>query len=130
MRPPNRVRMLAAAAAAATLALGLALQAFRFSVWTDAAGGALYTLLVGMLVLLAAPRLPAWTVAAIALGWSVAIELLQLTPIPGAIVAAFPPAHLVVGNAWDPWDLCSAAAGALLVWPIAAALRTAGTPVE
>ncbi|MRG59691.1 DUF2809 domain-containing protein [Agromyces sp. CFH 90414] len=119
-RSTARVRLFAAIGIAASLGIGLGLQLLDRNAWIDAAGGILYVALVGLLVLLVAPRLPAWAVAAIALGVAVAVELLQLTGIPAAIVAAVPPARLVFGSSFDPWDLVAYVAGAAILWAVVA----------
>lgn len=117
----RRVRLVALAAAVGCLVLGLALQLVDRTPAVDVLGGLLYAALIGALALLVAPGLPPWAVAAIAFGLSAAIELLQLTGLPATIVAAVPPARLVLGSSFDPWDLAAYVGGAALAWGIAAA---------
>ncbi|WP_019136462.1 DUF2809 domain-containing protein [Cellulomonas massiliensis] len=78
----------------------------------DGLGAALYAALVVVLVLLAAPRTRPWVAAAVALGACVAVELLQLTPLPGRAAQAVPAARLVLGSGYATGDLLWYAAGA------------------
>ncbi|WP_222928251.1 DUF2809 domain-containing protein [Cellulomonas telluris] len=81
----------------------------------DLAGGALYAALVHLLVLLVAPRTRPAVAATVALTVCVAVELAQLTPVPAAVVAAWPPAAYVLGSTFAPADLLAYAAGVLVV---------------
>lgn len=121
--PARRVRLLAVVGALACLASGLGLQLLDRSSVLDLLGSVLYVMLVGFLVLVVRPSMPGIVVAAIALGVATAVELLQLTPIPAVVGAAFPPARLVLGNAFDPLDLVAYVVGALLLLPIVAVIR-------
>lgn len=92
--------------AVVVLAAGLGIhRALPSSAATDIAGDALYAVLIYLLVLVAAPRVPPWGAAVAAGVWCTAVELLQLTPLPAMWGAAFPPARLVFGSAFDPRDL-------------------------
>ncbi len=88
---------------------------------TDIAGDALYVVVVWGLVVMLAPRLPAAAVAGIVLVWCIAVELFQLTGLPEAWGAAFPPVMLVLGTVFDPRDLLiyAAATAVLLVADLA-----------
>ena len=116
MTPARRIRITGAAAAAVCLAIGIATQLLAWSPAVDALASVLYVALVGALVMVVAPALPGLAVAAIAFGFTTAIELLQLTGIPRAIVDVFPAAHLLLGNAFDPFDLVAYAVGAVVVF--------------
>ncbi|SDQ75263.1 DUF2809 domain-containing protein [Microbacterium sp. cf332] len=72
---------------------------------TDIAGDALYALLIHLLVVACAPGLRPMLVGAVAAGWCVAIELLQLSSLPGGAARIFPPAMLVLGTVFDARDL-------------------------
>ena len=72
---------------------------------TDIAGDALYAAAVYAFIILLIPRRHPLLVGAIALAWCVGIELFQLTGVPLAAGAAFPPAMLVLGTVFDPRDL-------------------------
>lgn len=72
---------------------------------TDIVGDALYAAAAYLGVVLLAPRLSPLAVSALAAAWCVAVELLQLTALPGAVVSAFRPAVLLLGTAFDPRDL-------------------------
>jgi len=100
-------RWAALAALAALVVSGLLVVAFApdDTAGSDIAGDALYAAAVYAAVVIIAPRLRPWAVAAIAVGWCIAVELFQLTGIPLAAGAAFPPAKLVLGTVFDPRDL-------------------------
>lgn len=78
------------------------------------AGGVLYAVLIYLLVAFFAPRWPPLRAAALALGVCVAIELFQLTPVPGELGAAFAPLRLVLGSTFVATDLVAYAIGAAL----------------
>ncbi|QKJ19712.1 DUF2809 domain-containing protein [Microbacterium hominis] len=85
---------------------------------TDIAGDALYALAALALVAAIAPRLAPVLAGAIALAWCAGVELFQLTGIPLALGAVFPPAMLVLGTVFDPRDL--------LVYAVMVAVATGG----
>jgi hypothetical protein len=72
---------------------------------SDIAGDVLYAIAAYLAVVIVAPRLRPLTVGAIAAGWCVAVELFQLTGIPLALGAVFPPAMLVLGTVFDARDI-------------------------
>ncbi|WP_394553680.1 DUF2809 domain-containing protein [Agromyces sp. MMS24-JH15] len=117
----RRARLVALAEAIGCLALGLVLQVLDRTPVIDVLGSILYAALVGCLALLVAPRLRPWAVAVIAFGVSATIELFQLTGLPAIVVAAVPPARLVLGSSFDAWDLVAYLGGATLAWGLAAA---------
>lgn len=121
------MRLILAATAAVVLLAGLCLQLLDRTVAVDLAGSALYAMLVGLLVAIAWPRLAGWIVALAAFAISAAVELLQLTGIPAAIVSAVPPLRLVFGSSFDPLDLVGYAIGAVALFFVhAAVVRAAG----
>ncbi|GLJ96356.1 hypothetical protein GCM10017591_24190 [Microbacterium dextranolyticum] len=88
------------------VATGLGVHAWMpSSAASDIAGDALYAVLAYLLVVFVVPRAPSWVVAIVALTWCSAVEMLQLTDLPAQWGAAFPPARLVFGSAFDPRDL-------------------------
>lgn len=105
-----RSRAWSAAAAVGVVAVGLVVSRGDGLV-ADLAGGALYAVLVHLLVVLVAPRVRPVVAAAVALGACVAVELAQLTPGPAALVAAWPPAAYGVGSTFVATDLPGYAAG-------------------
>lgn len=116
---PTRRRVGATVVAAVTIAAGLLVhRALPDSAASDIAGDALYATLIYALAVGVAPRSRVRVVAAAAIAWCVAVELLQLTGWPERAGAVFPPATLVLGTAFDPRDLVvyavtvAAAAGA------------------
>jgi hypothetical protein len=89
---------------------------------TDAAGDILYAVCIYLLVVALAPRWWPPLAAAVAFGWCAAIELLQLTGLPEAWGAAFPPAMLVLGTVFSPSDLAMYALGILACLAVDAAV--------
>ena len=72
---------------------------------SDIAGDVLYAVAAYLAVVIVAPRLRPLAAGAIAAGWCVAVELFQLTGIPLALGAVFPPAMLVLGTVFDARDI-------------------------
>jgi hypothetical protein len=121
-------RLIAVVALAVVIVAGLAVHGMPGSEATDIAGDALYAIAAYALVVAVAPRLPVVAVGAIGLAWCVAVELLQLTSIPRAVAAAFPPARLVLGSGFDPRDLVVYALAVLLAGAVdAVAARVASS---
>jgi hypothetical protein len=122
----RRRRALAVGLLAGVVAAGLAVHALLpDTAATDIAGDALYAAAAYLLIVAVAPRLPVAVVAAIAGAWCVAVEFFQLTGVPLAVGAVFPPAMLVLGTVFDARDLVvylvtvaalAVADGALAVW--------------
>lgn len=61
------------------------------------------------------PRVRSVVVAAAALGFCTAIELLQLTPVPGELSQSIPGAYLVFGSTFQVVDLVAYALGVALI---------------
>ncbi len=91
---------------------------------TDIAGDALYAAAVYSLVALLAAAWHPLAVGGVALAGCVGVELFQLTGIPLALGAVFPPAMLVLGTVFDPRDLLVYAVTVVLVTGTDAAART------
>lgn len=72
---------------------------------SDIAGDALYAIAVYLAVVVVAPRLRVVLVAVIATAWCTFVELFQLTGVPAALGAEFPPIMLVLGTVFDARDL-------------------------
>jgi hypothetical protein len=104
-----------AATSVATIALGLAVHFRGGSAAADPAADALYAVLIYLLVGLLRPRAHSVVVAAIALGFCVAIELFQLTGVPAMLSNITPLAHLVFGTTFVAADLLSYTAGVVIV---------------
>ena len=75
------------------------------SVPTDVAGDALYAAMIYAALVVVVPLAASPVVAVFAAAWCSAVELFQLTGVPGALAAAFPPISLVLGVGFDPRDL-------------------------
>jgi hypothetical protein len=112
----RRLRVLGLVAASGCLVLGVLLQLLERSPLVDVAGSVLYVGFAGMLLTAAWPPLSSPAVASVAFAFAAAVELLQLTRLPQAIVAAFPPARLLFGSSFDPIDLVAYAGGAVLLF--------------
>ena len=87
--------------------LGLALQLLDRRPLIDVLGSMLYVVFFGLLIVLAWPRSRRSPSPSIALAIAVGVELLQLTPIPAAVVDAVPASRLLFGSAFDPMDLAA-----------------------
>ena len=106
MTTVGRRRLIATGLAATTVLVGLAVRfALRRGVASDVAGDALYAILIYLIVASLAPQARP-TVVAIAAGLlCVAIELFQLTGLPVAWAATFPPIALLLGTGFDARDI-------------------------
>ena len=102
------------AAAVLVVAAGLATARLATGAAGDALGDALYAALVLLLVTLVLPGRSRGAQAgtAIALCW--AVELAQLTGVPAAAAAAWPPLRYVLGTTFVATDLLWYAVGVLL----------------
>lgn len=78
----------------------------------DATGGLLYAGLVYVLCALIAPRARSAVIGVVAGVIAVAVELLQLTPIPSALAEVVPVARYVLGSTFVASDLAVAVLGA------------------
>lgn len=126
--PQTRRRRLLLAAAL-VIVLGLATHLFGRGPVADAAGDALYAVMIYLVVAAAFPRARFLTVGLAAAGICVAIELFQLTGLPGAWAEAFWPVRLVLGVGFDVRDLIAYVAGACaaMLCDFAAGRRSART---
>ncbi|MFE3828124.1 DUF2809 domain-containing protein [Streptomyces sp. NPDC059092] len=113
-----RTRLVACGAAVLTVAAGLGLRSFGSGDVAKYGGDALYTALVYVLVVLAVPRVRPRTAAAVALAFSVAVELLQLTGVPAELAARSTAARLVLGSTFNAPDLLWYAVGAAVGWGV------------
>ncbi|MFC7216994.1 DUF2809 domain-containing protein [Streptomyces polyrhachis] len=129
-----RTRLFACAAAFLTVAAGLGIRAVMTGDTAKYAGDALYTVLIYVLVVLIAPAVKPVVAAGVAMGFSCAVELLQLTGLVGDLAAHHLAARLVLGTTFNAPDLIWYAVGAILSALIHSAARrpvlTAVRPVE
>ncbi|MDR7185759.1 hypothetical protein J2X85_002795 [Microbacterium trichothecenolyticum] len=122
-------RLVAALLLAATIAAGLLVHGvLPDTAATDIAGDGLYAVAAYLAVVLIAPRLPALATGAIAAAWCVAVELFQLTGLPLAWGATFPPVMLVLGTVFDARDLLVYVATIVLATAVDALLGKAPRP--
>lgn len=108
-----------------TVVLGVAAKLLVPGLTGDLFGSALYTVLLALLLALVAPRLPTLVVAGVATVASVGVELLQLTGLPAAASAAFPPAAWVLGSTFAATDLLGYLAGGVSELVLLGVLRRA-----
>ncbi|MFE4368770.1 DUF2809 domain-containing protein [Streptomyces sp. NPDC056835] len=110
-----RTRLLAGGAAVMTVGAGLGIRGVGAGTGAVAkyGGDALYTVLVYTLVVLVAPRVRPLAAGAVALGFSWAVEVLQLTSVPAELAARSVLARLVLGSTFNAPDLLWYAVGAL-----------------
>lgn len=101
----TRRRLVALVLAIVVIAVGLLTRLGPSGDLTDIAGDALYAVLIYLLVVVVAPGAGVVARLVFAAAWCVAIELLQLTAVPGAAAEAFAPLRLVLGTAFDVRDL-------------------------
>lgn len=109
--------------AAGVIASGLLVHVICSGPAADFTADALYAVLISLLVAILLPRASSVTVAGIALAFCVAIELFQLTGVPGILSDAFPPARLVFGTTFAPVDLIAYALGTGVALAADAAVR-------
>ncbi|MFJ9028007.1 DUF2809 domain-containing protein [Streptomyces sp. NPDC102274] len=110
-----RTRLVAGGAALLTVGAGLGIRGVG-SGGGDVVkygGDALYTVLVYTLAVLVAPRARPLVAGGVALGFSWAVELFQLTDLPGELAARSVLARLVLGSTFNAPDLLWYAVGAL-----------------
>jgi hypothetical protein len=99
-------------------------------------GDALYAVLLFVLVVGIAPAVTTGAAAFVTFGLCAAVELLQLTGLPAAVVERSPAARYVLGTTFHGPDLLAYAAGVLLAAAVdalarrRAAGRRAVTPSE
>lgn len=103
---PARRRLVALALLMLTVAAGLAVHTLApDGALSDIAGDALYAVAAYLAVVILLPRQPKLAVALIAAAWCLAVELFQLTGVPLALGAEFPPVMLVLGTVFDGRDV-------------------------
>lgn len=107
------------------LTAGLVVHASNALPLADKLGDALYAALVVALLWLVRPAAPWGALAAAALAWCWAVELLQLTSFPGAAARLWSPTRLVLGSGFDPLDLLAYAVGVGLAVAAVTAVRGA-----
>ncbi|MGP9651723.1 ribosomal maturation YjgA family protein [Glutamicibacter sp. AOP38-B1-38] len=109
----TRRRIILGISACALVPLGLFLRFLPWGLVADLAGGVLYAALIYVVVAFIVPTRSWHTVGAWALGWCVAVELLQLTSLPREAAALFPPSRLILGTGFAAMDLLAYIVGAL-----------------
>lgn len=106
-----RSRALPLVVAVVVLAVGLGVRGAPSLPGADKAGDVVYAVLVVVLLWLLRPDVGARTFASVGLAWCWAVELLQLTAVPGAAARRLPLSRLVLGSGFDPLDLVAYAVG-------------------
>ncbi|MFJ3701376.1 MULTISPECIES: DUF2809 domain-containing protein [Streptomyces] len=124
------VRAAAAAAALLTVAAGLGVRSVAGGDVAKYAGDAFYTVLIHALVVLLVPRVRPPTAAAVALAFSWAVELAQLTGVPAELSRQSAVARLVLGSTFNAPDLFWYAVGAALAWAVHSRLPSGRRPAR
>jgi zinc D-Ala-D-Ala carboxypeptidase len=93
---------------------GLAARAVLPAAIGGPIGDALYATMAVLLFALIAPHAKPWVLGIIGWGFSAAVELLQLTTIPGSVIGQFPLARYLLGTTFVPTDLAWYALGAIV----------------
>ncbi|MGP5012399.1 DUF2809 domain-containing protein [Glutamicibacter ardleyensis] len=109
-------RLMMGISALALIPIGLFLRFQPWGLLSDLSGGILYASLIYVLVAFLVPTGTQITVGLWALGWCVAVELLQLTAFPSSVADLFPPARLVLGTGFAPTDLVAYFFGVLFAF--------------
>jgi len=91
--------------------------------WGNVAGGILYAGLVYALCGLVAPRARPVVLGVAAGVIGVGVEVLQLTPLPGALLGPIPIARYILGSTFAVGDLAIALVGAALACAVDSAVR-------
>lgn len=107
-------RLFLCVAVLCVIPVGLAARFLLRGGLADITGGALYTVMIYLLVGFIKPVWSPARLAIVALAISCLVELLQLTPLPGALSAVVPPLRLVLGTTFSVTDLPAYALGATL----------------
>ncbi|MGP5727210.1 DUF2809 domain-containing protein [Arthrobacter rhombi] len=121
MPPPGpspvlgRRRLVRGVVALCVIPAGLAARFLLSGGIADLAGGAFYAVLIYLLVGVIKPGWAPHRLALLAFVLSCAVELLQLTALPGALSALVPPLRLVLGTTFSAADLPAYALGAVLI---------------
>lgn len=107
-------RFILCVAAVSVIPVGLAARFLLQGGLADLAGGAFYAVLIYLLVGVIKPVWHPTRLAIVAFGISALVEFLQLSPLPSAFSAVFPPMRLVLGTSFSVADLPVYAVGAIL----------------
>ncbi|MGW0855287.1 ribosomal maturation YjgA family protein [Streptomyces sp. NPDC002690] len=121
--PAVRTRGVAAACAVLTVVGALAVRAVSDGDPGKYAGDALYTVLIHALVVLVAPRVRPAFAAGVALAFSCAVEVAQLTGVPAGLSARSEVFRLVLGSTFNAPDLLWYAVGAAFSWGVYRSVR-------
>ncbi|TLK50146.1 DUF2809 domain-containing protein [Glutamicibacter sp. V16R2B1] len=98
--------------------IGLFARFLPLGLAADLAGGLLYATLLYVLLGFLFPRAARLRLFLGSLGWCVAVELLQLTPLPLQLAQSLPILRLVLGTSFAVLDLFAYVAGAALAWTV------------
>ncbi|PQZ93609.1 hypothetical protein CQ018_08050 [Arthrobacter sp. MYb227] len=113
-RGVTRRRIGAAALILPIIGLGLVARFLGSGLLADLSGGILYAILIYVLLVFLRPAGSILSNVSIALGFCVAVELLQITSLPATLGAAFPPIRLLLGSTFVALDLLAYLLGVLL----------------
>lgn len=114
----------------AVIAAGLGVRAAVDGVVAKAAGDALYAVLIYLLVAFLAPRARWLPVALLSLAVCTAVELFQITGLPAAWAARWPPVRLVLGTGFGWPDLAWYLLGVMAAAAVDGAVRRRLSPPD
>ena len=115
------IRLWAVGAATLTSAVGLFGRSVPIA--GTALGGIAYAVLIALIVAIVWPAVRPLVAAAVGLGVSIAVELLQLTAIPGVLTDAIPPLRWVLGSTFLWVDLLWYVVGAVVAWMLVVTIQ-------
>lgn len=110
----SRRALIAAALVIPIVVIGLGARFLGAGLLADLSGGILYAALIYVLLVFVRPDASRISTAGLALGFCVAVELLQISSLPATLGAAFPPIRLVLGSTFVPLDLLAYLLGVLV----------------
>jgi Protein of unknown function (DUF2809) len=117
---PGSSTMIRVGLCAAVIVLGLVLRGFGLGAGLPGSivkygGSTLWATMVFLLVAIAGPRQPRWTVALLSAAIAVSVELFRLVHAPWLDAFRLTlPGALLLGRIFSPWDILAYGAGILL----------------
>jgi hypothetical protein len=120
IQAPGGSTMIRVSLCAAMIVLGLVLRGFGLGAGLPGpivkyGGSTLWATMVFLLVAIAGPRRPRWTIALLSAAIAVSVELFRLVHAPWLDAFRLTlPGTLLLGRIFSPWDILAYGAGILL----------------
>jgi Protein of unknown function (DUF2809) len=120
IQAPGGSTMIRVSLCAAMIVLGLVLRGFGLGAGLPGpivkyGGSTLWATMVFLLVAIAGPRRPRWTIALLSAAIAVSVELFRLVHAPWLDAFRLTlPGALLLGRIFSPWDMLAYGAGILL----------------